>query len=639
MCGIAGLVAPRTTPLSPGLGEALLATMHHRGPNDHGTLQLVRGKVELGRGMPVAPQAEVLFLHKRLSILDLSELGWQPMGTPDGRYFVTYNGEIYNFIELREELERLGRTFRSRSDTEVLLQAYAEWGPAALRRLVGMFAFALLDTQERAILLCRDFFGIKPLYYTAWNGGLAFASEIKTLLELPGVPRQTEPSTLFRYLRWGTTSNGDRTILDGIHQLLPGQYLRVSLDQPLKWHTERYWSVDASDTLDLSFSEAAQRMRELFLESIKLHLRSDVPIGAALSGGTDSSSVVMAMRQVEPRLDLHSFTYVATGFRVDEARWAGEVSRAARTVDHRIEVDPEEMLADLDAIIHAQDEPFGSTNMIAQYNVFKRARREGVTVMLNGQGADELLGGYAHYRAARLASLLREGKWLEGLRFFRGAAGWDDSPAGLLAMQLGEYVLPPSLADRFRALVGKDLVPAWINRRWLEANGLTDVRLRKPPRSLRELLTDDLTTTMLQPLLRYEDRNSMAHSIECRVPFLTPQLAEFSFRLPERYLIAEDGATKAVFRAAMRGITPDAILDRREKIGFETPDEDWMRRLRPWVDQHLEGKLILDLAVLDADAVRASWSAIVRGDARFSKSVWRWMNLLTWCARFGVAIP
>ncbi|MGH2585608.1 MAG: asparagine synthase (glutamine-hydrolyzing), partial [Dehalococcoidia bacterium] len=355
----------------------------------------------------------VFLMNRRLAILDLSEAGWQPMTAVEGRYFLVFNGEIYNFIELRGELEALGHTFRSGSDTEVLLAAYIEWGPRALTRLVGMFAFAILDTCKRSLFLARDFSGIKPLYYATPGNAFAFASEIKALLDLPGISRRVDPQRLYHYLRFSIVDHRDGTLFADVRQLPAAHYMEVPLDNPSAARPVRYWRLAREQRRDLSFKQAATRFRDLFLESIRLHLRSDVPVGVALSGGIDSSAVIMAMRQLQgPNLELHSFSYIAEDQSdVNEECWVDLVAGAARSTVHKVRATPQDLLAELDDLIETQEEPFANTAIFAQYRVFRLAHEAGIKVMLSGQGADEILGGYRPYLAARLASYVRHGQW------------------------------------------------------------------------------------------------------------------------------------------------------------------------------------------------------------------------------------
>jgi asparagine synthase (glutamine-hydrolysing) len=639
MCGIAGLVGTAEEDLAP-LAASFLRILEHRGPDDLGYLLLSHRGVRLGRGRPDSLPASTLLVHRRLSILDLSEAGWQPMGTPDGRHFLVFNGEIYNYLELRRELEVLGQSFHSHSDTEVLLRACVEWGPAALNRLVGMFAFALLDLHQRTLFLARDFFGVKPLYYTWVGGRFAFASEIKALLELPGVPRRADPGRLYDYLRFGRTDHGGATLFAGIRQLPAAHYLHVSLDRPTPAEPIRYWQVDLDDRLDVSLDEASRRLRELFLENVRLHLRSDVAVGAALSGGIDSSAIVNSMRAVEPGLDIHAFSYVADDPVLSEERWVDLVGHSAGARLHKVHSTPDELVADLDRLVHQQDEPFGSTSIYAQHRVFRRAREAGITVMLDGQGADEMLAGYRPYLAARLASLVKHNRWLEAWRFLR-RAGRLPGTGGLvrLFLQTANLFVPPGLKGPLLRLLGREPVPSWLNARWFRSHGvsLLPPALSRQRDMLRDELRRSLVESNLPMLLRYEDRNSMAHSIESRVPFLTPPLVDFVYRLPEEHLIARDGTSKSVFRHAMRGIVPDAVLDRRDKIGFATPEKGWLTSLRPWVETTLDGPAARQVPALNLAGVRREWQAVLQGRKMFDFRVWRWVNLIRWAERFDVS--
>src|SRR5712691_935767 len=492
MCGIAGLVLGISEPVKSEEVCTLFQHLKHRGPDDAGLLYHHQGKVHLQQGeRHEGFVADVVLVHCRLSILDLSEAGWQPMGTPEGRYYIVFNGEIYNYLELRAELEALGYQFCSRSDTEVLLAAYAEWGVQGLNRLVGMFALAILDVQTRKLFLARDFFGIKPLYYTYHRSGLAFASEIKALLTLPGVSRQVNPQRLYDYLCDGLTDHGEETLFADIRQLPAAHYMQVSLENPRVAQPVRYWQVDLHQGTALSFDAAADRLRELFLESIRLHLRSDVPVGAALSGGIDSSSIVMAMRYLEPDLDIHAFSYVADGSPVNEELWIDIVGAAANVVVHKVGPHPEELVADLDHLIGVQEESFGSTSIYAQHRIFKRAREAGIKVMLDGQGADELLGGYvSSYVPCRIGSLLRQGRLLEALQLSCNASRLLHASVLSLWPRTMSVLLPPSLKILLRHWMKKDRMPPWLNTAWFKERGV--VAMNAFYSSGRELLKEAL---------------------------------------------------------------------------------------------------------------------------------------------------
>ncbi len=634
MCGIAGIVG------RPADGaSAFLDVLRHRGPDDHGWLSAGRHGVRLGRGPVGREPAEVVLVHRRLSILDLSDAGWQPMGTADGRYYIVFNGEIYNFVELRAELEHLGHTFRSHSDTEVLLHAYAEWGSAVLPRLVGMFAFALFDRVERKVVLARDFFGIKPLYYTRVGESLLFASEIKALLSSAGVSRRVNPQRLYEYLVAGRTDHGQETFFAAIRQLPAAHYVEISLDDPVRAEPICYWRLDLTERLDISFDEAAAEVRGLFLDSVRLHLRSDVPVGAALSGGIDSSAIVAAMRHVAPGVELHTFSYVADEADLCEERWVDCAAGAAGAIQHKVHAGADELLDDLDALIASQDEPFGSTSIYVQQRVFRLARDAGIKVMLDGQGADEMLAGYRYYVAARLASLLRQGHWFDAMKLLRHSAGLPGTEKRTrLLLQALSLLVPGRCKAAGKQLLGRELMPAWLNAGWFQEQGVRpfDLGGHGGRDILRSHLCRTLFETSLPMLLRYEDRNSMAHSIESRVPFLTPQFAGFLLRLPEEYLLGPDGTSKRVFRAAMRGLVPDAVLDRRDKIGFATPERKWLLKMRPWVEATLSGPTAQAIPALERHGVAQEWQAIIAGRRPFDFRVWRWVNLVRWVERFGV---
>jgi asparagine synthase (glutamine-hydrolysing) len=640
MCGIAGFVWQSPNEASLELLTRFDGRLHHRGPDDSGYL-LWDGRGEPWRGhqLPNRYEARVGFLHRRLSIIDLTPGGWQPMASADGSADIVYNGEIYNYLELRNELEKLGHRFRSRSDTEVLLTAWQQWGRASLTRLVGMFAFAILDRRARRLVLARDCFGIKPLYFARFRGGFAFASEIKALLEHPRVSRRAAAGTIGIYLRTGVVDLGSETFFADVAQLPAAHLLTLDLDAPEHPQLERYWDLPSDGPADIGENEAAERLRTLFLESVRLHLRSDVPVGAALSGGIDSSSIVAAMRRLEPAAEIHSFTYAADDAVLGEEHWADLAASAAQTRTHKTRADAADLRRDLDALIAGQDQPFGSTSIYAQYRVFALARDNGIKVMLDGQGADEMFAGYRPYLAARAVSLLREGAVCEAWSLLRNAAQLPGETLGRSLVRIAAGLAPSSAISFALALRGRARGRApWLDESWFAARGagLPDIVTGGGRRTLREALAATFAATSLPALLRYEDRNSMLHSVESRVPFLTPALVEFAFRLPERFHIAPDGTSKSLFRRAMRGIVPDAILGRRDKIGFQTPELEWLRQLRPWLEEVLAPPSAEAVPMLRPAAMRAELDAVLAGRARFDWRVWRWVNLVRWSQLYAV---
>lgn len=375
MCGIAGGWWKDANTPQATLPQAL-TDLKHRGPNDQGFELFPFGSTVLALG------------HTRLSIIDLSSAGHQPMHSQDGRWSIVFNGEIYNYRELREELRGLGHRFVSDSDTEVLLTAWAQWQEACLPRLTGMFAFVVLDHQRATIACARDAFGIKPFFYSASTDGFRFASEVRALIKLlPGKP-ELNWQTAYDYLVHSEYDRTPNSFFKGVQHLPPAHWLTVDLrtgscSPPMQW-----WTPDVTERPGWTFKDAVEQVREQFLTNIRLHLRSDVPIGAALSGGVDSSAVVSAMRHVEPDLPINTFSFIAAGSDVSEEHWVDRINEHTHAHAHKLQVSPADLVRDLDDMIHAQGEPFGNTRIYAQYRVFQLARENGITVMLEGQGAD-----------------------------------------------------------------------------------------------------------------------------------------------------------------------------------------------------------------------------------------------------------
>lgn len=622
MCGIAGLLMPASKPVAREHLGGFDRALAHRGPDDRGFLGWSPGKrIVPSRDLAQAAGGRVGFVHRRLSVLDLSETGWQPMVTGDGATAIIFNGEVYNFLELREELEALGHQFRGRSDAEVVLAAWREWGEDALCRFTGMFAFAVLDSARRRLVLARDPFGIKPLYWVRWREGFAFASEIPALLDLPGMDRTVDPQGLYDYLRFGLTDRGERTMLAGVRRLPAGHWMEVPLDGPIG--TPRpYWTL-RPETVDIGFDEAATELRRLFLDSVSLHLRSDVPLAFALSGGIDSSAILAAARAVGDTGDIQAFSFISEDADQSEEQWADLMGRAVDVRVHKIKPSAADLGREVDRLIALQGEPFATTGMFAQERVFALIRRHGIKVSLDGQGADELLGGYPTYRAARLADLVARGD-KAALGLVR-AGGWGT------ILRAGGLLLPSALARLGRRLVGEDEVPSWLTAGWFHERGVATAAPPLPHRRTRlhDRLEQTVTDLSLPALLRFADRNSMAHSVESRVPFLTPQLAEFILSLPAGHLVANDGTTKSVFRRAMRGLVPDAVLDRRDKIGFAVPERRWLDGLRPWAADVLT-RGVQTLPMLRGDVVLAQWRAAPARSGNWDSRYWRWINLSRW---------
>ncbi len=436
MCGISGIIS--STLLPKHLLQTMTDCIRHRGPDDEGFVFWSRsGDEVILRGghdtpdavfiadLPYTPSSRdghetTFFLglgHRRLSILDLSPLGHQPMCTQDGRYWIVFNGEVYNYIELRSELEKLGHTFISRTDTEVILAAYAQWGEGCLSRFNGMWAFAIYDCKARTLFLARDRFGVKPLYYwTSPDGFFAFASEIKQFTVLPGWQAKLNGQRTYDYLVFGITDHTEETMFSGVFQLRPGHCVTLAVDDgsvvsPGKSLSTRAWYELRPRPFAGSFDDAAREFRDLFEQSISLRLRADVPVGSCLSGGLDSSSIVCVLNEFLRKQGVQSlqktFSACSDVDRFDERKWIDLVVGKTGVDAHYVYPALDRLFEESPAITWHQDEPFGSTSIYAQWCVFRLAAQNGVKVMLDGQGADEQLCGYHIYFGPHLASQLK----------------------------------------------------------------------------------------------------------------------------------------------------------------------------------------------------------------------------------------
>jgi asparagine synthase (glutamine-hydrolysing) len=512
-----------------------------------------------------------------------------------------------------------------------------------------MFAFAIVDAERRSLVLARDQFGIKPLFYARLPGALAFASEIPPLLELRGVSRRADAQRAYDYLRWARIDHGAGTMFADVRQVQPAHCIEVPLDAPERAVELPYWQLEPEQVDGLTLDEAAERLQELFLESVRLHLRSDVPVGAAFSGGIDSSGNVAAMRSLSgDGLDLHTFSFIPEDPGLSEERWISLMVRETGAVAHSVTPTPQELQTDLDRLIDVQAEPFGSTSIYAQYRVFQLARGAGVKVMLDGQGPDELFGGYRPYLPARLAGLLSRGQFLSAARFAAAIStlpGMTSTEVAKTVLSGSSTVAKSSLPDAIRRpssrLKNRASLPDWLDGSWLTDRG---VILPGPFRAvssdtspLRQELREAVRSN-LRTLLRYEDRNSMASSIESRVPYLTPAIVEFAAGLPDDFLIGSDGLGKLVLRRSLRGLVPDQILDRRDKIGFNTPEASWLLSLESWVDGVLDSEAARAGGPLRIAEARKSWHAARDGRGGVDPATWRWLNFVRWVDRFSVQL-
>jgi asparagine synthase (glutamine-hydrolysing) len=597
MCGIAGLAGG--APPERAQLERMAATMENRGPD--------------GDGIWADDVAGYAF--RRLAIIDLHERSNQPMHL--GPLHLVFNGEIYNYRELRDELRSLGHTFETEGDAEVLLHAWAEWREEALDRFNGMFAFAVWDEAERTLTLAADPFGEKPLYYAEAGDRIVFGSEIKAILHDSTVSAAVEEDALALFLTRGSMPEIHTSFFRGIKRLPAAHVLRW---QDGRSTLRRYWTPQRVEA-PREYAAAVELVRELLLDSIRLRLRSDVPVGTSLSGGIDSSTVVALSAQLAGDHRRHAFTARFRGFERDEWEYAAEVADRAGVMEHHpVEPTADDLLGHLDRLVLDHEEPVGSLSIYAQWRVMEAAKQAGVTVLLDGQGGDELFAGYPTAVGYALRSLPVRA----AVRELAGAP----RTAALVAQAFAIDHLPAPARRLYRRRTASIYAD-----RGLVAGSAPKIRpfasleRRNGPPLARELLMETFDTS-LPNLLRYADRSSMAHSREVRLPFLDRRIAELALSLPASFLYA-NGVTKRVLRDAALGLVPDSVLTRRDKVGFEPPQKRWLaepglRKLAADVllDPIADRRGLYARAAIEEDVRRGEW--------RDSDGIWRALNAELW---------
>lgn len=624
--------------------------VHYRGPDGQGFLLVdtrsrdwLKAK-RLGR-MPREVEAgseNLILAHRRLAIIDLTSSGLQPMPNHDQSLWIVYNGEVYNYLELRRELERLGHQFQSHSDTEVILSAYSEWGERCVERFNGMWAFAIADLKRRRIFCSRDRFGVKPFHYF-WNDRFfAFSSEIKQLLQFPFVHKEVNKRTIYEYLAFGAIDYCPETCFSNILNLLPGHSLIFDCEtQSLV--VKPYYQPKLRIDHAISYQDAADEFRNLLTDSVRLRLRSDVPVGSCLSGGLDSSSIVCIMHNLLAQKGQsggqHTFSSHFEEKEANELEYMQEVIGAVSVEPHFIYPTPNDLMQDLKRLIWHQEEPFGSTSIFAQWSVFKLVHENGIKVMLDGQGADEMLAGYIPLSFYYFKELHEKRAYAR----LMWETSWHARRHGKPLLSL----LPNAVASwlqrfplRKRTNDGSPTIN-WIapdlEKQFREQSYYLDNQQIKPFGPFEHLNNTLYQLTFINnipQLLKYEDRNSMAFSVESRVPFLDYRLVEFAFSLPSHFKI-RNGFTKRILRDSMAGVLPEKIRWRTSKLGFATPEQKWQKTvLRPFIikairDEKLQPFLISEQAenyLRQADKI---------GVSNFIP--WRWANLLLWMEAFDLA--
>jgi asparagine synthase (glutamine-hydrolysing) len=650
MCGIAGFLEASARNGADTMRErvgAMTDAMRLRGPDD--------------RGIWADAAAGVAFGHRRLSVIDLSPTGRQPMQSANGRFVITYNGEVFNYPDLRDELAAAGGRFRGTSDTEVILEGCTVWGlERTVERLIGMFAIALWDRETRTLHLIRDRLGIKPLYWGRPGGGLLlFGSELKALRAHPAWTPEIDRDALDAFLRFGYVP-APRSIYRGVAKLEPGSILTVQTDALARGATptiRRFWDLRAvaarglSDRLALDDAAAADALDSLLRDAVRRRMIADVPLGAFLSGGIDSSTVV-ALMQAQSSRPVRTFSI---GFReagYDEAPAARAVARHLGTDHDELYVGPAEALATIPHLPHWFDEPFADSSQIPTHLVSAMARRH-VTVALSGDGGDELFAGYnrhlAAYRlthAAAVPAPLRRAA--AGLLAAVPPARWDRAAAALLPSQ----IRPPQFGDKLHKLAAllvasddaarayRRLVTLWTDHGLVPGAGSAATALDDPALSaavgsggpVERFQLFDMATYLPDDILTKVDRASMAVALEARVPLLDHRVVEFAWRLPPSMRI-RDGRSKWLLRRVLARYVPSSLTD-RPKSGFALPIDGWLRGpLRDWAEDLLDPARLRREGYVAAEPVRAAWTAHLSGHANHQHRLWAVLMFQAWLER------
>jgi asparagine synthase (glutamine-hydrolysing) len=607
MCGICGYVNPAGC--DPTIVGRMARRAAHRGPDGEGYWIWDGGAgvgvlVDEPAALAGRPPARAALGHKRLAIIDLTRAGQQPMRSEDGACWIALNGEIYNYVELREELMRLGHRFRTRTDTEVALAAYREWGAECFRRFNGMWGLAIVDLCKRTLTLSRDRLGVKPLYVWRGGGALFFCSEIKQLLDAPGFRPRANPDAVAEYVDTGYEAP-PQTFFEGVTAFPPGHWAAVGLDSPSEPVAHSFWEPEGITVEEITPDEAVDEFRTLFADAVRLRLRADVPVGTCLSGGLDSSAIYLQVALLHngatPR---HAFSALFDDPRFDERQYVAEILGRYQGISHHVFPTPGMFLQGLDAFVYQHDEPPGSLSVFAASCVMRLAREHGVPVLLNGQGGDELFGGYWPAYFLWLRSTLSSSP----LSFVWNVAG-TLLPGG--NREIFRQVLPHWRQYRARQLRdNRALLRAayrgagfTINRNWAqEAQALSPAAYRM----------HEIRRIHLPRLLKWEDRNSMAYGVEGRYPFLDYRLVEWAGSVSPG-LNFRRGWNKWIVREGIGDRFPEAIRFRRDKIGFETPQSAWIAaELRPVLERWAREPSPRFAEIVDLEALRALVPAVVR---------------------------
>ncbi len=632
MCGIAGIISKNKFNFQSEI-VSMCDIIAHRGPDGFGYYY----------------SDLFVFGHRRLSIIDLSEKGKQPMKFQD-KYVITFNGEIYNYLELKKELIGLGYTFTSDTDTEVVLAAFDKWGVDCLNRFNGMFAFALHDNVKNRIFCARDRFGVKPLYYTQIGEKFAFASEIKQFTVLPGWKAIANKARLFDFFTsGGLHDHTNETLFEQVFQLRGGENLIFNLTD-FTFNISRWYNFPTgAKDLNINFKKAKSTFKNLFEDTVRLRLRSDVKVGSCLSGGLDSTSIVCVMNNLlkqEDKTDIQeTVSSCFDDILVDEREFINEVIDRTNVVSHKVFPSFENLFPQLDKIIWHQDEPFGSTSVYSQWCVYEEASKNGMTVMLDGQGADEYLAGYSNFHQMHFRELFFKGKFLKlnkSLKNYRRKYNrYYTNPYKLFINEFLQRFFPQGLIIRLRNLFASaNHEPAnlksWIKHDAFNANEKKGLKYEFPA-SIKGMSKSQLFFTSLPKLLHHQDRDSMAHSVESRAPFVDYRLVEFVYALPSQYKV-NNAVTKYILRESLKEVIPSKIGNRFDKLGFATPQGRWFKENEAYIRTELENACEILHQYVNKEQVMAMFSKSAKKESDNMSIFWNIICVSHWTQVFSVKL-
>jgi asparagine synthase (glutamine-hydrolysing) len=594
--------------------EAMTDIVRHRGPD--------------GRGLYFGPNFALG--HRRLAIIDLSKAGHQPMEYLN-KYTITYNGEVYNYLEIRQELEKDGFKFTSTTDTEVILASYVKWGEDCVSHFNGMWAFVIYDREKHTLFCSRDRFGVKPLYFHDLGDLFAIASEIKQFTVLPSWQAKLNRPRAYDFLTQGVFDHTEETMFANVFQLRGGHNLTYDVRAHNKT-VKKWYDLEGNIRHEhINFAEAGDIFRELFISAVKLRLRSDVKVGSCLSGGLDSSAIVCVMNEILKNLNASDKQEtVSSCFSIkeyDEQEFIDEVIQKTGALGHKIFPDIKTLFSEMDSLAWHQDEPFGSTSIFAQRCVFKEAAKNNLTVMLDGQGSDEQLAGYHPFYGAMLSHLLTTGhpiRFLQEAKYYKSLLHHNNRD---ILKNLYRNMVPETIRQHIRQYTRKT------SYSWLNTPG---VFIDQSASNTKKMSLKQILFTGLPMLLHYEDRNSMTFSIESRVPFLDYRLVEFTLGLPDSFKMNK-GRTKYVLREGLKNIIPNKILTRYDKMAFATPEYVWIQQnwdiFRKELDKTVEYSNGL-ICPNVSEAMKYSIDKVQNADY----SIWRLIAFGRWLKLFNVII-